>query len=326
MQRCKYIQNKHTPRRRMRMAVLILTFVMGALLALPQTALAVSLKESGKIEHDQIRLGDIFDGLEQGEDKILGAAPRPGQDMTLNARTLLRIAIAMDLPWRPATRADQIVLRRAATIIDKSMIEEALKKKIIEQGIPGRFEINLSGDNTQIVLPQDMEAGLDITSLDMQAGRGSFKATIAAPSKDNPVKQMDVTGTLQRMVEIPVLQGTLQSGDIISERDLAFVEMRSENIVQDIALRAEDVIGMSPRRMIHAGQPIKTNEIQPPKLVDRGDSVLMIFTLNGLTLTAQGKALEPGAKGDTIRVTNGTSNKTVEARVTNTGEVTVQNF
>jgi len=42
-----------------------------------------------------------------------------------------------------------------------------------------------------------------------------------------------------------------------------------------------------------------------------------------MTLTAQGRAVEPGALGDTIRVANATSNQIVEAKIDGPNTVTV---
>ena len=42
-----------------------------------------------------------------------------------------------------------------------------------------------------------------------------------------------------------------------------------------------------------------------------------------MQLTAQGKALQAGSKGDTIQITNVQSKQTIEARVTGINDVTV---
>lgn len=305
---------------------LIVTVALGLAIVIPQSASAVSLKTSGIVEGDTILLGDIFTGLERDAGKVLGPAPRPGHDMILNARTLMRIATALDLPWRPATGADQIVLRRAATVIDTAMIKDALKNEISARGIPGKFEIVLAEGDTQILLPQDAQQSLEISSLDIRPGKDTFEAVIAAPSRINPLREMKIAGSLQRMLEVPVLLGVLQSGDVIGRNDIGFIEVRADAVSQDMFLNAEDLIGMTPRRILQAGQPIKDSEVQQPRLVERGKSVTMVFSKNGLTLTAQGKALENGAVGDVIRVANAGSSKTVEATVTGAGEVTVQSF
>ena len=83
---------------------------------------------------------------------------------------------------------------------------------------------------------------------------------------------------------------------------------------------------MTPRRVIFEDKPIKIEDIEAPRIVKRGENVTMVFKEGPLVLTAQGKALEFGAKGDAIRVTNLTSSRTVEAIVTGEKEVSVSVF
>jgi flagella basal body P-ring formation protein FlgA len=49
----------------------------------------------------------------------------------------------------------------------------------------------------------------------------------------------------------------------------------------------------------------------------------MILESPGLLLTAKGQALEDGAKGETIRIMNTQSNRTIEAVVTAAGTARV---
>ena len=85
-------------------------------------AMAASLKQISVVSDDVLRLGDVFDNISRNADYVLGAAPKPGEDMVLNARTLYRIASAMDVEWRPATSGDSITIRREANIIPFDII------------------------------------------------------------------------------------------------------------------------------------------------------------------------------------------------------------
>ena len=80
--------------------------------------------------------------------------------------------------------------------------------------------------------------------------------------------------------------------------------------------------GLTPRRMIAAGKPVKANDVQAPRIVARGEAVTLIYKAGALNLTARGKALEFGAKGDVIRVVNTQSNRSIDAIVTGDQEVT----
>jgi flagella basal body P-ring formation protein FlgA len=66
-------------------------------MSLAKESFAANLRNIAVIEESVIRAGDVFEGLQYKADTILGPAPQPGKDIVLNARTLLRIAVALDL-------------------------------------------------------------------------------------------------------------------------------------------------------------------------------------------------------------------------------------
>ena len=294
--------------------------------AWPQHAAAVSLKHSSVIEGDRITLGDLFTGLERNEDRVLGPAPRPGQDMVLNARTLLRIAIALDLQWRPVSSADQVILRRAATVIDEDMIKDTLKNELVSDGLNGKFNIIIPKEMSEMILPADQIRSVEVTDMDFNPTQNRFSAILVAPSKDNPLHRTSIQGSVQRLVEVPVLRDTLSNGVVIGARDIEYIDLPEHRLKHNMIVDASELVGMTPRRILFADKPIKTTDIEAPRIVGRGERVTMIFKQGALTLTAKGKALEYGAKGDVIRVSNASSSRTVDAMVIGENEVMVQSF
>lgn len=287
---------------------------------------SVGLKQNSIVHGNTITLGDVFYNLPEGGDKILGAAPLPGHDMVLDARTLMRIAIALDLPWRPSSSADHLVLSRAGTVVDRNSIEDALHRALKDEGITDHYKLSFPDESAEIILPADSGKTVEVSAFKADPARGVFEATLVAPSKDHPLKTLRINGTLQRTTLIPVLKETLRNGTVIGQRDLDFIEMSERALNPDVVLNEEALIGMTPRRMVFSGQPVKINEIEAPRLIQRGEIVTMLFKEGGLSLSAKGKALEHGSKGDSIRVVNTSSNRTIQAVVTASGEVTVTNL
>ena len=317
-------------KRRLKIRETALGFVVAMILALsiivPQTASAVSLRHNTMLENNVITLGDIFAGLERNEDKVLGPAPLPGKDMVLNARTLLRVAIAMDLPWRPSSGADQIVLSRAATVVNPLMIKEALSSELAAKGVSGNFDVAVLNGVSQIILPYNEEPNVAVESISFDDNQNHFDAVLVAPSLDNQIVRERITGRIQRMISVPVLKSPIKHGHIIRANDLSFMDMRAELIKHDMVIAPQELIGKTPRRVVLAGEPVKTAYIEEPQVVERGDRITMVYQHGPLSLTAEGKALEGGANGDFIRVVNAASNRTIEAKVTGLRQVTVENL
>src|SRR3546814_18103996 len=86
--------------------------------------------------------------------------------------------------------------------------------------------------------------------------------------------------------------------------------MRIDQVDRAALLDPEKIVGMSPRRVLIEGRPIRVGDVRPPILVPRGSIVTIMFSTGAMTLTARGKAAEDGAEGDTIRVQNTKSGRT----------------
>ncbi|MDE3079077.1 MAG: flagellar basal body P-ring formation protein FlgA [Paracoccaceae bacterium] len=84
-----------------------------------------------------------------------------------------------------------------------------------------------------------------------------------------------------------------------------------------------DVIGKETRTVIYAGQPIRPEGIGPPALVQRNTLVRLDFHQGGLTIRAEGRALDRGGAGDWVQVMNTVSHNTITGQVQPDGSVAV---
>ncbi len=304
----------------------IVTLTICAIILPFSAANAVGIKENSIIKSNVITLGDVFYDLPRGEDRVLGNAPRPDKDMVLNARTLLRIAMAMDLSWRPSSASDKVTLRRAATIIEYEQIKEAIHTALYEENIYGDFEINIPSQYRNIILPDDQPASMAITDINIDATRKKFEVTIVAPSEQNPIQHFSFKGQIAPVIAVPVLTANVQHGRTIQSRDIEYIKIKEQAFSRDTIADASQIIGMTARRMIMAGRPIKQTDIIATQVIKRGSLVTLSLNSGSMSLTTQVKALENGAKGDVIRVVNTLSNKTLQATVIGDNEVSVVQY
>ncbi len=301
----------------------ILASIACTIMSSPFSAMAVGLKEHSVLTGDTITLGDIFYDLPRNENRILGSAPRPGKDMVINAKTLLRIAIALDLPWRPSGPNDNVVLRREATVIEYDQIKEALYTALYDNNVYGDYELSIPAQYHKIILPHEQPASMVITRFDTNNANDTFEATIAAPSAENPIQHFKIKGHLNAVISVPVLSNNLQSGNIITAKDIKHVKIKERSFTKDTILDPQALVGMTARRVILAGRPIKQSEMIAPRIVERGEIITLSLNVGTMALTTQVKALQDGAKGDVIRVVNTNSNKTLQAMVMGSNQVSI---
>src|SRR6202035_2078399 len=82
-------------------------------------------------------------------------------------------------------------------------------------------------------------------------------------------------------------------------------------------------VGMQARKQLRAGQALRSADLAKPDLVQRDQSVTLIYESSGLYLTIRGKALEGGTEGDVVNVLNLQSKRTVSGIVVGRGQVSV---
>jgi flagella basal body P-ring formation protein FlgA len=83
------------------------------------------------------------------------------------------------------------------------------------------------------------------------------------------------------------------------------------------------VVGQQLRRPLATDLPFHAADLAPPALVTRNGAVTMVLDAPGLTLTAQGRALEAAPRGAMVPVMNLASRSVVDALVIGPGRVRV---
>lgn len=118
--------------------------------------------------------------------------------------------------------------------------------------------------------------------------------------------------------DLPIAKGThLSAGDLrLESRD---VSLLYGGYFKSIA----ELDGFVARRPIPAERVINAALVDPARMINRGEKVVIIADGPGLSIRATGFAMEDGAFGELIRVKNTSSDKVVEGRITAPGVIKV---
>ena len=265
---------------------------------------------------DVVTVGDVFSGVTHDASYVLSPAPAYGKTMTLNAGDLKRISDAFNLGWTPAS-VTQVTVRRAARDIGPEKISAALQEALLQKLDGQKFEMQLADRGLTLHVPEHMNADVAVSGLRYDLGRGEFSAMLTAPAgAAEPAVQQQVTGRLIPVTAVPVLKTQLQKGELITADDIEYLDVRNSDLSSNIIVSAEQLVGMSPRRGLSPFKPMTASDIVSPVLVKKGEIVTMVLQNAEMTLTTQGKALENGAVGETVRIVNSSSGQSVEGVVT----------
>ena len=283
----------------------------------------VNLRTAVIVEDNYITLGDLFENAGPNASKKIAYAPAPGKRMTFDGKWLFRVASAYKLNWRPFAPNMRTVVERASQVIQRDEIHDALVQALRDRGAGTNVDIELATNMTGLNIAADSASTVGIEGMSYDLGTGRFVATIAVPANDPTATRTRVTGKIFKMVTIPVLSDNKRRGDIIRASDIQWREVRASEIRDHVITEEDELVGMAAKLDIKADAIVSVSQLRRPVLVAKGSLVTIELAQGGMSLTAQGKALDEGSLGDVIRVTNVRSNKLIDAKVNGTNRVSV---
>ncbi len=301
-----------------------------AILALPLLALPVRAQGLPPAprpvvlaEDAMLRLGDIFENAGPLAPQAVGAAPAPGRRMLLDAANLGAIARRHGLNWRPLSGEERSIVERPGRPVPRDEIEGLLRVELARHGADPDFDLDLPGFAPPLVpiaaLP---EVALEATHYDASTRR--FAATLVVAAEGMAMQRLRIAGRVAPTVPVVLATRRMAVGEVVRAADIEERRLRAERVRPGMAQRAEDVVGRQLRRPIGSAMPFVTIDLVAPVVVTKNQVVLMMLDAPGLTLTAQGRALEAAAIGEVVQVMNLASRQVVEAEAIGPGRVRVR--
>ena len=115
---------------------------------------------------------------------------------------------------------------------------------------------------------------------------------------------------------------TIRAQTVLGAEDFALVEADIPGALTD-PLAA---IGLEARVTLYAGRPITAASVGAAALVERNQTVALVYRAGGLSILTEGRALARGGPGDVIKVMNLSSRATVTGTINPDGSVAVNFF
>jgi len=212
---------------------------------------------------------------------------------------------------------------RASQVVQRDEVQDALLAALRERGAGTDLEIELANTNLNLHVAAEKASIVGVEGLVFDPSTGRFVATVAVPANDPSATRTRVTGKVHKMVSVPVLAEEKRRGELIRENDIVRRDVRASEIREHVLTDEDDIVGMAAKRQIKAATIIHSSQVRRPVLVPKGSIVIIELTAGGMSLTAQGKALDEGSKGDVVRVSNLRSNKIIEAKVSGHSRVAI---
>lgn len=315
----------------MTLATLLRPLASAALLCLLAPAGLASerpaLRGDVTARQDALTLGDLVRNAPAAAAATpLFRAPALGQTGTIQANRIVAAAEALGLGAVETGGRLQVTVTRAGRHVGTGEIEAALRKRLAREfGFdPSATGITFDGPPPTLVVAPDL-AG-EVAAADMTLDRRSRRlaATIwLGPSPGERRAQIHVTGVAVELVEVAVSTRALERGEAVKPADIA-IERRARDLVPaDVVLDGSSLEGRVARRAVGAGALLRPADLVRPEMVGRGDVVTVVYEMPGVSLSMRAKAMEAGAMGDFVGITNPQSKKALQAVVIGPGRVSV---
>ncbi|MGC0153256.1 flagellar basal body P-ring formation chaperone FlgA [Chromobacterium vaccinii] len=215
-------------------------------------------------------------------------------------------SLAAALAALPAPAADATPVQSADAAVSRAA-EQLIRQRLDEAGL-AQADVKL-----QLLPPRSLPACAAPWRTDAADSRAfsRMRFDVSCPAdgwRGSFIVRAAVTA------QAAVAARNLRAGEVLQAEDIAW-EARPVAEPADLFGQASPPLGLAPRTTVAAGQPLRRRQLQAPLLVKRGAEVRIVARQDGIEVSAAGEALADGRQGETIRVRNLASGKTIRGRV-----------
>ena len=236
--------------------------------------------------------------------------------LTTRITTIILLAIAF-LAAAQHARAES-----ASTYFEvvREDVADAVAAALSERGAADKAKVTVySAEPTLYRANAPLSVAIQALTFDKTSHK--WQANMHVISREKTVSVTPIQGRYEAVMTVPVLTRQTVDTDVITDADIAMLDVPERLVRKDTVRRMSDIIGKSPKRSISANRPIRLTEVNLPAIVKKGASVEIVYSAPYMNIRTTGKALEDGSLGSTVRVKNTESDRSISARVVSAGVV-----
>jgi len=306
--------------------VALATFATLALAARAAEPGGPALKSSATVVGEIVRIGDLVENAGAVADVAIFRAPDLGETGSVPVARVLDAVRGHHLVGLDTRGLAEIAVTRAARAITAKDVEARILGALAgKSGLPDADNLAVVLDNAMRTIEVEPAAGeLAITRLDFDPRTLRFDVTFELPGSAVARRlPLHFTGVLTETAEAVVPVHEIAQGQVLKAGDLAIARRPKAEVTPTTLTTLAQAQGVAAKHALRAGAVIRQTDVAKPELVGRNDSVTIVYQVPGITLSIAGKALDPGALGDTISVLNAQAKRTLQATVIGPGRVSV---
>jgi flagella basal body P-ring formation protein FlgA len=131
----------------------------------------------------------------------------------------------------------------------------------------------------------------------------------------------DAVGVAPRGRDVLTYAHNIAMGEVVQPADLIWSKVSGAPV--DAPASVDAVAGLAARRPLREGDVVAARDLTAPIVIKAGETVMVTYADDGVTLTLEAKAMANAAAGDSLNVQNTASKKLIEAVATGPGQAVV---
>jgi flagella basal body P-ring formation protein FlgA len=310
-----------------------LAFALVTLTALGNAAAATDqlrpkLRSEATVTSDIVRVGDLVENAGIIAKVPIFRAPDLGSTGTVSAEAVIEAVREHALVGLDAGGITEVTVTRASRAISSAAIESVIARALSAQyalGAPKDVAVTFDRGLQTIQVEPDAKGEPRVSHVSFAPDDGRFDATVSIPTGAGARGNLRLTGHAVVTAEVLIVARPVERGEILKDADIVAERRPRADLGRDFVSGRVHAIGFAARGALLSGSVLRAAELMKPALVQRGESVTLVYRVPGITLTVRGKASEAGAEGDVISVLNEQTKRSVQGVVTGPGRVLISN-
>ncbi|HKA77299.1 MAG TPA: flagellar basal body P-ring formation chaperone FlgA [Pseudolabrys sp.] len=284
------------------------------------------LKSDATINGDIVRIGDLIEHSGIVATVPIFRAPDLGYTGTISADAVLEAVRSHALIGIDTAGIREITVTRASRAIPVKDVEDAIARTLSTRFDLGPAEdivVNFLPDMRAMYVEPSAKGQPRVTNIDFDTRNGRFDATLEFIIGSGKRSVMRLSGRANATVQVATVTRTIERGGVLKDSDVLMERRPRAEVGRDVVTKREQATGLAARNSLQPGRPLRTADLMTPDLVQRNETVTLIYEMPGILLTLRGKAVDSGGAGDVINVVNEQSKRTVQGTIVGPGRVAI---
>jgi len=284
------------------------------------------LKAEALITGGIVKVGDLVDNAGIIANVAIFRAPDLGMTGIVPADAVVEAVRAHALVGLDTNGISEVVVTRASREIPVADVEASVARALSARfnlGEPKEITVNFERDPRAIQVEPNAKGEPRVARINYDSRSGRFDAALEIPTGPMGFSTLRLSGKAAVTGDVVMVSHAVDRGAVLRESDVIVERRPRAEIGRDALTNRDQVVGMAARNNLRTGQPLRAAELMKPELVQRNETVTLVFEVPGIMLTVRGKAIEGGAEGDVISVLNEQSKRTVQGVIVGPGRVVI---